>query len=1065
MRYQNILIFCAIAVLVLFLAVYANPTKSDKDNLRWHKAWTSPDSGEVEEDIPVPKRGHNSGAWYDFDGDGNLEFVFDDNDQARTFVYENAGDNNYEYRWFTDYRDATGANIYDTSGDRGVVGTDLDADGADELLLIRSTPPKTSENHIPPIRIFKHEAGSPDFLPIDWTVDWDDCPITSADSVLHMEYTNGAGDWDKDGRGEFGVNYKNDPTHYFAIVEVIPPLVPGQVQFRIEHMIDKKTTQNVGLIRGTNLDNDEYEELFLPQRNDVEQVMYYLDCTGPNAWTEYYWGPTDTRVIPDSVRLAAEAYTFIDLDKDGTKEMVAVMQGIGKLDPWAKNQNSLWVAKIDPLNPANMFAQDRWYRLNTLEEMIGLEPTKYTTGASELVSGDVDDDDLADVYFMLGETALPSRIMDAEFVGMKHYSDPKQWRYYTIIEAPKDAGLADLTMPIRGTKMVLADGDKDGKADIYHNNYRGNSASVRPGAYVWEYEPSNVTITDNDNLQWHKAWTSPDSGEVEEDIPVPKRGHNSGAWYDFDGDGNLEFVFDDNDQARTFVYENAGDNNYEYRWFTDYRDATGANIYDTSGDRGVVGTDLDADGADELLLIRSTPPKTSENHIPPIRIFKHEAGSPDFLPIDWTVDWDDCPITSADSVLHMEYTNGAGDWDKDGRGEFGVNYKNDPTHYFAIVEVIPPLVPGQVQFRIEHMIDKKTTQNVGLIRGTNLDNDEYEELFLPQRNDVEQVMYYLDCTGPNAWTEYYWGPTDTRVIPDSVRLAAEAYTFIDLDKDGTKEMVAVMQGIGKLDPWAKNQNSLWVAKIDPLNPANMFAQDRWYRLNTLEEMIGLEPTKYTTGASELVSGDVDDDDLADVYFMLGETALPSRIMDAEFVGTDYTNPGQWNYYTIIEAPKDAGLADLTMPIRGTKMVLADADKDGKADIYHNNYRGNSASIRPGAYVWEFAVATLPVGVDPRSNDDGKAPNAFGLLQNYPNPFNPTTTISFTVPKAGKVLLDVYDVRGRLVTRLLDGNKPAGTHQVVWDGTDMNGNSVASGVYFYSVSSNADRSIRKMMLIK
>jgi len=575
----------------------------------------------------------------------------------------------------------------------------------------------------------------------------------------------------------------------------------------------------------------------------------------------------------------------------------------------------------------------------------------------------------------------------------------------------------------------------------------------------------NPSAADNNNLQWLKAWTSPDSGEVEEDIRVPKRGHNSGAWYDFDGDGNLEFFFDDNDNAKTYVYENAGDNVYEYRWFTDYVDATGANLYHSSGDRGIVGTDLDDDGADELLLIRSTPPKGDPNHIPPIRVYKHEAGSADFLPMpmEWTVDWDGAPIANPDSVYHMEYTNGAGDWDKDGRGEFGLNYKADPKYYFAVVEVIPPLVPGQVQFRIEHMIEKKTTQNVGLIRGTDLDNDGYEELFLPQRNDVEQVMYYLDCTGPNAWTEYYWGPTDARVIPDSVRLAAEAYTFIDLDKDGIKEMVAVMQGIGKLDVWAKNQNSLWVAKINPLNPANMFAKDKWYRLKTLEEMLGMGPATYTTGCSELVSGDVDADGLPDAYFGLGETALPSRIMDVEFVGTDYSDPAQWNYYTIIKAPKDAGLADTTMAIRGTKLVLGDGDKDGKADIYHNNYRGSTALLRPGAYVWEFKIATT--GVEQRPIDNAKAPASFTLMQNYPNPFNPTTTISFALTKASQVELNIYDVRGRLVTKLLDAYKPSGSHQVVWNGTDMNGNPVASGVYFYSVENQSNKQVRKMMLIK
>ncbi len=578
---------------------------------------------------------------------------------------------------------------------------------------------------------------------------------------------------------------------------------------------------------------------------------------------------------------------------------------------------------------------------------------------------------------------------------------------------------------------------------------------------------SHGAVRDKDNLRWYKAWTSPSAGEVEPDIPVPRRGHNAGAWYDFDGDGNLEFFFDDNDKAKTYVYENAGDNVWEYRWFTDYVDPTGKNLYHSSGDRGIVGTDLDGDGADELILMRSTPPKGDPAHIPPIRIYKHEAGSEEFLPppMEWTVDWDECPLASADSVLHMEYTNGAGDWDKDGRGEFGVNYKNDPRYFFAMVEVIPPLVPGQVQFRIEHMIEKRTQQNVGLVRGEDLDGDGYDELWLPQRNDVQQVMYYLDCTGPNQWVEYYWGPSDARVIPDSVRLPGESFAFVDLDGDGVKEYVGVMQGIGKLVDWGKNQLSLWVAKIDPRNPAQMFSQERFYRLKTMEEMIGLEPGKYTTGCSEIAVGDADGDGLPDVYFMLGETALPSRIIDCEFVGTDYRNADHWNYYTIIQAPRDAGLEDLTMPIQGTKFVLGDGDKDGRPDIFHNNRRGSASSIRPGAYVWEFEEVTLPVGVKNRPQINDPLPVSFELLPNYPNPFNPTTTISFMLNKNGQVQLNIYDLRGRLVVRLVDGTKTAGLHQVVWNGRDANGRLVGSGLYLYALETQHGKQVRKMMLVK
>jgi hypothetical protein len=68
------------------------------------------------------------------------------------------------------------------------------------------------------------------------------------------------------------------------------------------------------------------------------------------------------------------------------------------------------------------------------------------------------------------------------------------------------------------------------------------------------------------------------------------------------------------------------------------------------------------------------------------------------------------------------------------------------------------------------------------------------------------------------------------------------------------------------------------------------------------------------------------------------------------------------------------------------------------------------------------------------------------MQNYPNPFNESTTIRFTVPRSGFVSLRVYDLLGREAAVLVDGERPAGTSTVVWDGGAR-----ASGVYFYRLT--------------
>jgi hypothetical protein len=88
------------------------------------------------------------------------------------------------------------------------------------------------------------------------------------------------------------------------------------------------------------------------------------------------------------------------------------------------------------------------------------------------------------------------------------------------------------------------------------------------------------------------------------------------------------------------------------------------------------------------------------------------------------------------------------------------------------------------------------------------------------------------------------------------------------------------------------------------------------------------------------------------------------------------------------------------------------------------------------------------------------PTFTSLDQNYPNPFNATTNISFNLAEAGNVSLNVYDITGRLVTTLVDGQMDAGQHVVAWDGSN-----VSSGVYFYKLSTGDYTATKSMNLLK
>ena len=83
-----------------------------------------------------------------------------------------------------------------------------------------------------------------------------------------------------------------------------------------------------------------------------------------------------------------------------------------------------------------------------------------------------------------------------------------------------------------------------------------------------------------------------------------------------------------------------------------------------------------------------------------------------------------------------------------------------------------------------------------------------------------------------------------------------------------------------------------------------------------------------------------------------------------------------------------------------------------------------------------------------------------LFQNYPNPFNPVTTITYQIPEDGKVTLSIYDVIGREVQTLVNADQNAGRYSV-----QLNAGKLASGVYFYRLTSGNYTAVRKLLLAK
>ncbi|HEX37446.1 MAG TPA: T9SS type A sorting domain-containing protein [Candidatus Cloacimonetes bacterium] len=93
------------------------------------------------------------------------------------------------------------------------------------------------------------------------------------------------------------------------------------------------------------------------------------------------------------------------------------------------------------------------------------------------------------------------------------------------------------------------------------------------------------------------------------------------------------------------------------------------------------------------------------------------------------------------------------------------------------------------------------------------------------------------------------------------------------------------------------------------------------------------------------------------------------------------------------------------------------------------------------------------------------PSVMGSFVSAPNPFINSTTFSFALKEAAHVKVDVYNVKGQLVRTLADQNMMATSHSITWDGKDLHGNNVPSGVYFTKLSTDNVEEVHKVMVIR
>ena len=166
--------------------------------------------------------------------------------------------------------------------------------------------------------------------------------------------------------------------------------------------------------------------------------------------------------------------------------------------------------------------------------------------------------------------------------------------------------------------------------------------------------------------------------------------------------------------------------------------------------------------------------------------------------------------------------------------------------------------------------------------------------------------------------------------------------------------------------------------------------------------------------------------------------------------------------TDVDTMKYDGSHRLTQTVYNNILPFANVSRtdnayDGSGNLVEEISAAFSGTwINTDRYVFVYTSLASKIEGEPLPAD-------FSLWQNHPNPFNPTTTIRYSLSRPHLVQIEVYNVLGQLVSTLENSEQGVGVYETTWDGTNANGQDVASGVYFYRLKAGEFVQTRKMVL--
>lgn len=180
----------------------------------------------------------------------------------------------------------------------------------------------------------------------------------------------------------------------------------------------------------------------------------------------------------------------------------------------------------------------------------------------------------------------------------------------------------------------------------------------------------------------------------------------------------------------------------------------------------------------------------------------------------------------------------------------------------------------------------------------------------------------------------------------------------------------------------------------------------------------------------------------------------SEVENLGFILERNTNGFAWQ--EIVSYKTDNGLLG-----QGTTSSYTDYEYVDKLTESNTTYEYRLADVDYNGVVTYHSVRTVKVEKTPLPS----VVEEFTVLPAYPNPFNPSTTITYGIETDNNVIINIYDITGKLINTLQNGYQLQGWHSIIWNGTNQNGEQVPAGIYLSKITSNTSTKTTKLMLLK